>query len=221
MKHKFSLSVWRSCLLLLLLGMISIILGVVQLESINNNTAGAAYLTTPLPVVIHIVCGIIFNLLSPFQFVSSVRERFPLFHRYSGRVLALCAISVALTALWMNQFYPSYGGALKYSGIVAYNIVLLGAIWLAIKYIRNKNIKEHKLWMMRAMAAALGPATQRLIILPVFMIFGEEVLTEWFIGLLIWSGLIINLVFVEYIHFKQQPDKPRMNTNLTSQLSNQ
>ncbi|GLX77138.1 membrane protein [Thalassotalea insulae] len=195
---------WRNCILLLLLGMISIALGVVQLNSISRGEAGNTYLNTPLPVVIHIVFGIVFNLVAPFQFVKAIRQKWPKVHRLIGRILTLVAIPVVYTALWMNEFFPSYGGTLKYTGIIAYNIVLIGALALAIYYVRRKKIAQHKLWMMRALAAALGPATQRLIIIPVFLMFGQEVLTDQLIGILIWAGLIINLVFVEIIHLRNK-----------------
>ncbi len=81
-------------------------------------------------------------------------------------------------------------------------LLLLGSLFLAIKHVINKDIRQHRLWMMRAMAAALGPATQRAIIIPVFVIFGEEVMTDQVIGLLIWVGLLINLAVVEYLSFK-------------------
>lgn len=204
-----TLRTWRSCLLLLLLGMISIALGSLQLNSISQGQAQGTYSTMPLPVVVHILFGIIFNVLSPFQFAPSIRKNHPKFHRYSGRLLVLSAIPVAFSALWMNQYFPSYGGTLKYTGIIAYCIVLLGSLFLAIKYVVNKDIQNHRLWMMRAMAAALGPATQRLIIIPIVLVFGEEVVTDRVIGLLIWSGILINLAFVEYLRFKERRFNPQ------------
>jgi hypothetical protein len=195
---------WRACLLLLLLGMISIGLGAAQLSSINQGVAGNTYLTMPYPVVIHITFGIFFNLFSPFQFVPNIRNNYPKVHKILGRLLVISAIPVVFSALWMNQYYPSYGGALKYTGILAYNVVLLGSLILAIKCVLAKDIKNHRLWMMRAMAAALGPATQRMIIIPVFMIFGEDFLTDDVIGLLIWAGLLINIAFVELVCLKNK-----------------
>jgi drug/metabolite transporter (DMT)-like permease len=199
-----TLRAYRSCILLLLLGMISIALGSLQLSEISQGNAQGSYSTMPFPVVVHIIFGIIFNLLSPFQFAPNIRTNHPKFHRYSGRLLVVSAIPVVLSALWMNQYFPSYGGTLKYTGIIAYCVVLLGSLFLAIKYVLNKDIQNHRLWMMRAMAAALGPATQRLIIIPIVLIFGEEVVTDRVIGLLIWSGILINLAFVEYLRFRER-----------------
>ena len=202
MNNISTLRAWRTCFLLLLLGMISIALGSLQLSEISQGNAQGSYATMPLPVVVHIIFGIVFNLLSPFQFAPNIRTNYPKFHRYSGRLLVVSAIPVVFSALWMNQYFPSYGGTLKYTGIIAYCIVLLGSLFLAIKYVMRKDIQNHRLWMMRAMAAALGPATQRLIIIPVVLIFGEEVVTDRVIGLLIWSGILINLAFVEYLRFR-------------------
>ncbi|WP_286232711.1 DUF2306 domain-containing protein [Thalassotalea sediminis] len=216
MSIREKLSPWRTSILLLLLGMISIALGVLQLNSIGNGTTNSTYTETPLPIVIHIVFGIFFNLLSPLQFAEPIRRKTPGFHRILGRLLAVSAIPVVLSALWMNQFFPSYGGALKYAGIVAYNLLLITSLVIAIYAIAQKNIIRHKLWMMRAMAAALGPATQRLIILPIFMLFGQEILTDLIIGILIWAGLIVNLLFVEYIHRKSAKEKMRKNVGILS-----
>lgn len=68
----------------------------------------------------------------------------------------------------------------------------------------------HRLWMMRSIAFGLAPATQRIIIIPIFTIFGEAVITEVLIGLLIWSGLLINLLFVELFNIRK---KNRLNVS--------
>lgn len=203
---------WRTFVLLMLLGMVSIGLGALQLNTISQGAVAGAYVDMPVPIVLHIVFGIVFNLLSPFQFVDVIRAKFLKFHRCNGVLLVLSAVIVTFTALWMNHYYPSYGGLLKYSGIVAYNIVMLAALYLAIKHALKQHIKNHQLWMMRAVAVGLAPATQRIIIIPLVVIFGEHIVTDLFIGLLIWSGLIINLLFVEFIRFKA---RSHTNTKLT------
>lgn len=203
---------WQTFILLMLFGMVSIGLGALQLNTISQGAVAGAYMDMPVPIVLHIVFGIAFNLLSPFQFVDVIRARFPKFHRCNGILLVLSAVIVTFTALWMNHYYPSYGGLLKYSGIVAYNIVMLSALYLAIKHALNQNIKNHRLWMMRTVAVGLAPATQRIIIIPLVVIFGEDIVTDLFIGLLIWVGLIINLLFVEFIRLKA---RCHANTKLT------
>ena len=61
---------------------------------------------SPVPVVVHIVCAVVYAVLGAFQFSSSFRRRRPGWHRASGRVVVVLVLAVAFSALWMTQFYP-------------------------------------------------------------------------------------------------------------------
>ena len=70
---------------------------------------------SPLPVIVHIVCAVLYAILGAFQFSSGLRRRRPNWHRVAGRVLVVLGLAVALSALWMTQFYPRVpGGDLAY-----------------------------------------------------------------------------------------------------------
>lgn len=200
---------WVTPFLLFLLGSVSVLFGVMQMSLLSQGQAGLQndmavkhYFNVPIPIVIHIICGCSFNVLMPLQFFSTLRARFPTVHRYIGRGLMICMLGFGFSGLWMNHLYPQYGGIAKYAGIVAMSAVLVVSMVLAFIAIGKGNITAHKQWMMRATAAALSPATQRIIILPAFAVFGDSVMTDWIIGSLIWLGLIINLLFVERLIYK-------------------
>ncbi|MDN4503899.1 DUF2306 domain-containing protein [Alteromonadaceae bacterium BrNp21-10] len=202
---------WVNPLLLLLLGSVSVLFGVMQMSLLGQGEAGmqnematAHYFSMPIPIVIHILTGCLFNLLMPLQFFKLFRARFPVAHRYIGRGLVVCILAFGLSGLWMNHLYPQYGGVAKYTGIVAMCAVLIISMALAVIAIRRGDVTAHRIWMMRATAAALSPATQRIIILPAFAVFGQSVMTDWIIGGLIWLGLIINLLFVERLVYKER-----------------
>ena len=55
---------------------------------------------------------------------------------------------------------------------------------LGIAAIRRKDIARHRVWMMRSYAITLGSATQTVMILPVFLLFGPP------------EGLLLDLVFI-------------------------
>lgn len=201
---------WRVPMLLLALGGINILFGALQLDTIQQGPPAVPddftsmhYFTSPIPIVLHIAAGIIFNLMCPFQFVPSFRQRFPMWHRWSGRLLILSGVLVGLTGLWMNHFFPAYGGFLKYSGIVVNSIGILVALGLSLRQIRARDIPSHRKWMMRAYAFGLGPATQRLFILPYFFIYGMP--SDLVIGLVIWFGFVLNLIVVEWTLLRDQP----------------
>ncbi|WP_019605489.1 DUF2306 domain-containing protein [Teredinibacter turnerae] len=197
---------WLTPVALLLLGSISVAFGIIQsylmlqpVGSDGNSGAESHYLAMPAPIVLHIIAGSIFNLLMPLQFAKPVHHRWPAFHKSLGKILALCVVSFGLSGLWMNHFYPQYGGVGKYVGVMAQSILLLCYLILSLYNIRRGRIDQHRAWMVRMVAAALAPATQRLIVVPSVVIFGDNWLTDSAIALVIWVGLLVNLLVAERI----------------------
>ena len=192
---------WLVPLLLLLLGSLNILFGALRLDAliqgrpdIPNDTMH--YFDAPIPITSHIVFGILLNLLGPLQFAPILRKRYLGFHRWSGRLLLLSGLVVAISGLWMNHYFPPYGGVLKYSGIATYSLAMMLAFVLAILAVRKGNITAHRAWMMRAIAIGLAPATQRVFIIPIFIATGIP--NDLTIGLVIWWGLLLNLGVVEW-----------------------
>ena len=213
---------WIVPTLLLLLGAINVLSGAFQLDSILQGPPAVPdefttmqYFTMPIPIVLHIIAGTLFNLLGPLQFAPVTWRRWPIWHRWSGRLLILSGFLVAGSGLWMNHFYPQYGGLLKYPGIVVNSLGLAVSLSLALQSIRSssRDIPRHRIWMMRAVAFGLGPATQRLFILPVFFTYG--MVSDLTIGVVIWFGFLTNLAVVEWVLYRERHHKSvRFSTNL-------
>lgn len=216
---------WRVPLLLLLLGSLNILFGALQLDTIQQGPSAAStefasttYFESPIPIVLHIVAGIVFNLLGPLQFAPVSWQKWPRWHRWSGRLLLVAGLLVGLTGLWMNHFFPAYGGWLKYSGVALSSLGLIGSLGIALQAIRRRDISRHRAGMMRAIALALGPATQRLFILPIFFIYGS--VNDLLIGLVVWGGFVVNLAVVEWTLWRERQNKsgglPVGNTDVRS-----
>lgn len=201
---------WLVAILLLLYGLLSVLLGALQLGDLGRGMSAGApvseevsiYFEHPVPITIHIVAGIVFNLFAPFQLVAPIRRKWPVFHRKSGKTLIVSGIAVALSGLWMNQFFPNYGGALKYTGVLAFGFGLMGALWLAYRSIHQGNVPRHRAWMLRSIAIGLGVTTQRVIVIPIFLLNGG--VSELTVGLVVWAGLIVNLLVVEFVLCKER-----------------
>ncbi|MEP7358306.1 MAG: DUF2306 domain-containing protein, partial [Anaerolineales bacterium] len=99
---------------LILLVVIPLITGGLRLSELAGGPkimpANAAFMATPLPVVVHIVAAAVFALLGAFQFATGFRRRRPGWHRMAGRVLVVCGLLVGLSGLWMTLFYPRAAG---------------------------------------------------------------------------------------------------------------
>jgi len=56
----------------------------------------------PILTLIHIVPGLLFILLGPLQFSSTIRARHLRSHRWSARVLVVCGVGIGASALVMS-----------------------------------------------------------------------------------------------------------------------
>lgn len=188
---------------LIALSVIPILAGIVRLMQLGGNIAitpeNARFFAAPMPVTLHIVCTAIYCVLGAFQFAPGFRRRKPDWHRLSGRILIPCGLMVALTGLWMTQFYPH----IHFDGPYLYVIRLLVGtamtlfLCLGLASILKRDIPQHRAWMLRSYALGLGAGTQVFTHIPWFLfpsIHGELART-----LCMAAGWIINLAVAEWL----------------------
>jgi uncharacterized membrane protein len=178
---------------------------VVQLGDVAAITPdNARFFAAPVPVVLHIVSAMIYCVLGAFQFSPGLRRRKPHWHRAAGRVLIPCGLVVALSGLWMTQFYPpgidppaSFDGPFLYGLRLLAGSAMALSLCLGLAAVMRRDILRHRAWMMRAYALGLGAGTQVLTHLPWFLfpsVQGELARTV-FMG----AGWAINLAVAEWL----------------------
>ena len=118
------------------------------------------------------------------------------------RMLVPCGLVVALSGLWMTQFYPTgIDPPARFDGPFLYVIRLLAgsamALFLCLGFaaIRRRDIPRHRAWMMRGYALGLGAGTQVFTHLPwlLFPTIQGELARTLFMG----AGWVINLAVAE------------------------
>jgi phosphoglycerol transferase MdoB-like AlkP superfamily enzyme len=72
----------------------------------------AGFARHPLLMLAHVLAGLAFVLLGPFQFMKSLRKRRPSRHRWMGRIFLASALVIGVTALIMS-LQLAIGGALE------------------------------------------------------------------------------------------------------------
>ena len=100
---------WPVPAALLALVAVAVIAGILRLVQLSGGPAtmpaNPRFDASPLPVVVHIVSAIVFAVVGAFQFVPGFRRRKPAWHRRAGRLVVGCGLVVAVSGLWMAQFY--------------------------------------------------------------------------------------------------------------------
>ena len=116
---------------------------------------------------LHIIPGVIYLLLAPFQFLTSIRTKWIDFHRWVGRLLFILTLLVGATAFFMAVVIP-FSGKIESVIVGFFALLFLLAIVKGFISIRSKNILLHREWMIRAFSLGIAIATSRIIFLPLF-----------------------------------------------------
>jgi uncharacterized membrane protein len=152
----------------------------------------------PILTLIHIVPGMLFMLLGPWQFSASIRARHLRWHRFSGRLFVICGAIVGVSALLMSFAMPAIGGVNQAAATASFGAFFLFALGRAFWMIRRREIALHREWMIRAFATGLAVATIRPII---GMFFATSRLTGMtpheFFGTAFWIGFTLQVMVAE------------------------
>jgi uncharacterized membrane protein len=189
---------------LIALSLVPAIAGTVRVTQLATGAAvtpeNARFFAQPLPVLLHIPAAIVYSMLGALQFSPGFRRRHRGWHRAAGRILVPCALIVALSGLWMAQFYawPPGDGEGVYVERLVVGTAMLASIILALLAIRRRDFTSHGDWMTRAYAIGLGAGTQVLTHLPWF-ILADGKPGELPRAVMMGAGWAINIVVAEWI----------------------
>ena len=159
----------------------------------------ARFFAALLPVVLHIVSSVIYCVLGAFQFSPSFRRRKPIWHRAGGRILVPCGLVVALSGLWMTQFYLSvnFEGPFVYALRLVVGSAMALFQCLGLASIRRRDIPCHRAWMMRSYAVDIGAGTQAFTLLP-WLLF-PRMQGELARAVCMGAGWAINVALAEWL----------------------
>ena len=196
---------WLSTLVLVLISVAMVtrraldLFGIVPSSSALSDSAppDAAFARHALLTMVHIVPGLIFVVLGPLQFVSTLRSRRPRLHRWMGRVVLTSGLVTGITALAIST-QMAIGGAVERAATALFGVIFLVALGQAFVSIRRRQVARHREWMIRAFALGLAVATIRPIVGAFFATKSLTHLTPHeFFGIAFWIGFTTHLVAAE------------------------
>jgi uncharacterized membrane protein len=100
-------------------------------------------------VVAHLVSAVIVMLAGAVQLVPQVRNRFPVFHRWNGRIYMLTAVSLSLAGLYIQWIRGSVGDLPQHIGSVVNAILIWLCAGMALRYALARDFKTHRRWALR------------------------------------------------------------------------
>jgi uncharacterized membrane protein YozB (DUF420 family) len=119
------------------------------------------YAQYPILAYAHIIPGVVFLVLAPFQISRRFRNRHLELHRKMGRILVPTGILSGVVGVIFGFFF-SFGGFAEASAAAVFGTWFVIALALAYSYIRAGDTVRHRRWMIRAFAIGLGVGTIRI-----------------------------------------------------------
>src|SRR5260370_41167571 len=152
----------------------------------------------PILTMIHVVPGLLFMVLRPFQFSESIRARHLQWHRWNGRIFMACGLIIGISALLMSFTMQSIGGVNQAAATILFGFLFLFALSKAVWHISRREIILHRQWMIRAYSIGLAVAMIRPIIGIFFATSPLTGLTPYqFFGTAFWIGFVLHLIAPE------------------------
>jgi uncharacterized membrane protein len=161
----------------------------------------------PILTLVHIAPGLLFMMLGPLQFSSTIRARHLRWHRWSGRIFVICGVTIGVSALVMSFGMPAIGGINQAAATTLFATFFLFSLCKAFWHIRRREVALHREWMIRAFSVGLAVATIRPIIGVFFATTRLSGLTPHeFFGIAFWIGFVLHLMAAEaWIHAPPPP----------------
>jgi uncharacterized membrane protein len=167
---------------------------------------GNSFFNNQLWVVMHMVGGSLALLLGPLQFWSFLRNKYRAFHRLTGKIYMAGILLIAISAFRLSLISTCVPCRIS---LFLLTVFVTLSTWFAWKAIKAKNLKVHRLMMVRSYICVLAFVAVRIDdVLPLDFLFGaisdptfRRVVNEYFfsfVPLLIAEILMVWLPSVYY-----------------------
>lgn len=152
------------------------------------------YVLHPVLAYAHIVAGMLYLAGAPLQLWRGFRERHFSLHRGLGRVLVSAGLGCGGFGVVFGILHP-FGGVLEASAVAVFGTYFIGALLVAFRAIRARDVKRHRRWMIRAFAIGLAVGSIRIWV-GVFEMVGL-VPFELGFGIAFWLAFSLHAVAAE------------------------
>lgn len=100
-------------------------------------------------VAMHLLSAVVIIVAGALQFVPRIRNRFPAFHRWNGRIYMLAAVGLTTGGLYMLWIRGAIGDASLRLGSTLNAILIWICAVMAVRYAIARDFKTHQRWTLR------------------------------------------------------------------------
>ncbi|WP_118975519.1 DUF2306 domain-containing protein [Taibaiella koreensis] len=178
---------------------------------VKQDVAGRGYYQ--LAFFTHVYSSIFVLLTGILQFPPMIRKRFPVLHRWSGRVyVGLILVLAGPSGLLMG--YYGNGGWVAQAAFCLLALLWLLFTFLGYRAARKGNFDAHRRWMYRSYALTLSAISLRLWKWVLVLLFAPKPMEVY--RLVAWLGWVGNLLVAEWIiYYSFRKSKSEIKKNLT------
>lgn len=123
-------------------------------------------------VAMHVGSAVVIMLAGAVQLIPGVRDRFPTFHRWNGRVYMLTAVSLSIAGLYMTWIRGSVGDLPQHLGSSLNAVLIMLCAAMALRYAVARDFKTHRQWALRFFLVASASWFLRLMFFLSLLLFG-------------------------------------------------
>lgn len=105
---------------------------------------------------VHLSLAAVIMLGGPIQFIPAIRQRFPAFHRWNGRIYYMVAFLITGAGLYMIFTRGAHGGWFMALGNVVNATLIISFSIAAWRTARQRDFVAHKRWAIRAFLMVSG-----------------------------------------------------------------
>jgi tetratricopeptide (TPR) repeat protein len=124
-----------------------------------------------LAVVMHVASAVIVMVAGALQLIPRVRERFPVFHRWNGRIYMLTAVALSIAGLYMTWIRGSAGDIFQHLGGSLGAVLIWLCAAMALRYALARDFKTHRRWALRLFLVASAAWFFRLMFFLTLLVF--------------------------------------------------
>ena len=144
----------------------------------------------------HGLMGACALLLGPMQFSDRLRCRLAKLHRVVGRFYAAGVFVAAPLGFYIQHFEERLGGARSFSVAAAVDAILwMITTGIAMAFILNGKVQQHRQWMTRSFAVAIVFLEGRLIL----GVTGWERLGQAAVETVVWVCLVFAILLADAV----------------------